>query len=98
MVRPLNAVPQPALAALLTAADCSQASFARLTGVTARQVNAWCRGRAATPRWALILAAVLLQHSPDALAIALEEALQPPAPSACQAPGSGPQLPRHTAQ
>ena len=27
----------------------SQAAFARFTGVTPRQVNNWCRGRAAVP-------------------------------------------------
>jgi DNA-binding transcriptional regulator YiaG len=32
-------------AALLARTDLSQASFARLTGVTARQVNNWTRGR-----------------------------------------------------
>jgi DNA-binding transcriptional regulator YiaG len=31
---------------LLARAGASQASFARLTGVTARQVNNWARGRA----------------------------------------------------
>jgi transcriptional regulator with XRE-family HTH domain len=65
----------PPLAAWLTAADCSQARFARLTGLTPRQVNAWCRGHAHTPRWALLIAALLRHHSPDAMAIALEEAL-----------------------
>jgi len=36
-------------AALLGRADVSQAAFARLTGVAPRQVNNWCRGRAAVP-------------------------------------------------
>ena len=80
MLRPSGAVFQASLAKLLATAHCSQASFARLTGVSTRQVNAWCRGRAETPRWALIVAAVLQQHSPDALAMGLEEALLPPAP------------------
>ena len=39
-------------AALLTRAGVSQAAFARVTGTTARQVNNWCRGRAAVPSWA----------------------------------------------
>lgn len=98
MLKPSDAVPPPALARLLTTADCSQASFARLTGVTARQVNAWRRGHAATPRWALILAAVLQQHSPDALAIGLEDALLPPAPPTPPASGTGPQRPRRAAR
>ncbi len=65
------------LAALLAKADCSQAGFARLTDITTRQVNAWCRSQAVTPRWALILATILQQHSADTLAVALEEALLP---------------------
>ena len=97
MFKPSDAVPEPAFAGLLNAADCSQASFARLTGVTARQVNAWCRGRAATPRWALILAVVLLQRSPDALAIGLEEALLAPALLTPPESGTKPQLPRQAA-
>ena len=66
---------RPPIAAWLRAADYSQARFARLTGVTTRQVNAWCRSHAKTPRWALLIATLLRQHSPDAMAIALEEAL-----------------------
>jgi len=61
-------------AALLTRADVSQAAFARLTGVTPRQVNNWCRGRVAVPIWAGLLAALLQDHSPEALTIAVEEA------------------------
>ena len=42
-------------AALLARADVSQAGFARLAGYTTRQVNNWCRARAAVPpgprRW-----------------------------------------------
>jgi DNA-binding transcriptional regulator YiaG len=38
--------------ALLARAGVSQASFARLTGVTARQANNWARGRALVPQWA----------------------------------------------
>jgi DNA-binding transcriptional regulator YiaG len=39
-------------AALLARADVSQAAFARLTGYTTRQVNNWCRAKAAVPPWA----------------------------------------------
>jgi DNA-binding transcriptional regulator YiaG len=80
MQEPSNTTSMTPLVALLAAADCSQAAFARLTGITTRQINAWCRDQAATPRWALILATILQQHSPDALTMALEEALYPPAP------------------
>jgi DNA-binding transcriptional regulator YdaS (Cro superfamily) len=61
-------------AALLGHADVRQASFARLTGVTPRQVNNWCRGRAGVPQWAAALAVVLAEFTPEALAIMLEEA------------------------
>jgi transcriptional regulator with XRE-family HTH domain len=61
-------------AALLARTGLSQAGFARLTGLTARQVNNWCRGRAAVPRWAAALAVVLDEYSPDAIAMRLEEA------------------------
>ena len=61
-------------AALLARADVTQAAFARLTGVTPRQVNNWCRGRGAVPAWAGVLAALLQDHSPEALAIVVEEA------------------------
>ena len=60
--------------ALLARAGVSQASFARLTGVTARQVNNWARGRALVPQWAALLAAALQEFSPEALTISLEEA------------------------
>jgi transcriptional regulator with XRE-family HTH domain len=60
--------------ALLALAGVSQARFARLTGVTARQVNNWARGRALVPQWAALLAAALRDFSPEALTIALEEA------------------------
>jgi transcriptional regulator with XRE-family HTH domain len=60
--------------ALLARAGVSQASFARLTGVTARQVNNWARGRAAVPKWAALLAVMLETFSPEALTISLEEA------------------------
>ncbi len=58
--------------ALLATADISQAGFARLAGVSARQVNKWCRGRAALPRWAALLAIALRELSADALTIILE--------------------------
>ena len=61
-------------AALLARADISQAGFARLAGLSARQVNNWCRSRAAAPSWAALLAAVLQEFSPEALAIRVEEA------------------------
>ena len=60
---------------LLAEADVSQAAFARLAGVTARQVNNWCRGRAAVPRWAALLALALCELSAEALTIIFEEAL-----------------------
>ncbi len=59
-------------AALLARADVSQAAFARLTGVTARQVNNWARGRAPVPAWAGLLAAIVQAQSPALLAIAAE--------------------------
>jgi len=59
--------------ALLAAADVSQAGFACLSGVSARQVNKWCRGRAAVPRWAVMLAIALRELSTEAMVIMLEE-------------------------
>jgi transcriptional regulator with XRE-family HTH domain len=61
-------------AALLTRAGVSQAGFARLAGFSPRQVNNWCRGRAAVPPWAAILAAILEERLPDALEMMLDEA------------------------
>jgi DnaJ-domain-containing protein 1 len=46
---------------------------ARLTGVTPRQVNNGCRGRAAVPKWAALLAIVLEDTTEDTLAIRTEE-------------------------
>jgi transcriptional regulator with XRE-family HTH domain len=60
-------------AALLARAGVSQAAFARLAGLTPRQVNNWARGRAAVPAWAGLLAVILQDHSPEALTIMLEE-------------------------
>ena len=61
-------------AALLARAGVSQAAFARLTDVTPRQMNTWGRGQAAVPAWAALLAALLQDHSPEALMITLEKA------------------------
>jgi transcriptional regulator with XRE-family HTH domain len=61
-------------AALLARAGVSQAGFARLSGLTPRQVNNWCRGRAAVPPWAAILAAILEERSPDALEMTVDAA------------------------
>jgi hypothetical protein len=60
-------------AALLARADVSQAAFARLSGHTSRQVNNWCRARAAVPPWAAALAVLLQDTSPEAVQILLEE-------------------------
>jgi transcriptional regulator with XRE-family HTH domain len=59
--------------ALLARAGVSQAAFARLTGTTARQVNNWCRARAAVPAWAAALAILMQDTSPEAIQILLEE-------------------------
>ncbi len=59
--------------ALLASSDVSQAGFARLSGVSARQVNKWCRGRATLPRWAALLALALQELSAETLSIMLEE-------------------------
>jgi len=67
---------QATFAALLARADVSQAAFARLAGVTPRQVNKWCRGHAAVPVWAGLIAVIVQERSPEALAIDLEEASQ----------------------
>jgi transcriptional regulator with XRE-family HTH domain len=60
--------------ALLARADISQAGFARLAGVTPRQINNWCRGRAAVPKWAAVMAGVLAEFTPEALEIMIEDA------------------------
>ncbi len=52
---------------LLDRANLSQAAFARLAGVTARQVNKWARGGAAVPQWATLLAVALIEQSADEL-------------------------------
>ena len=60
-------------AALLARADVSQATFARLSGYTTRQVNNWCRARAAVPPWPAALAVLLQDAPPKAVQILLEE-------------------------
>ena len=60
--------------ALLARAGVTQAGFARLAGVTARQVNNWARGRAVVPQWAVLLAVVLEKATPETLLITEEEA------------------------
>ncbi len=74
--------------ALLAAADVSQASFARLSGVSTRQVNKWCRGRVALPRWAALLAvaAAVQELSAETPAIKLEEHVTGPTQSASPSP------------
>src|ERR1700712_1473033 len=59
--------------ALLARAGVSQARFARLSGVSARQINNWARGRAAVPAWAGLLAVALEELSPDRLALMAED-------------------------
>ena len=63
-----------ASAALLARTTVSQAAFARLAGVTPRQVNNWCRGRATVSVWATIIAIELQHRSAEALTIDFEEA------------------------
>ncbi len=60
-------------AALVMRAGVSQAAFARLAGVTPRQVNKWARGHAAVPRWAALLAVVLEDIGPEALLLVLDD-------------------------
>jgi hypothetical protein len=60
--------------ALLDRADVTQAAFARLTGVTPRQVNNWCRARAAVPLETSVLAALLQETSLEAIRILVEGA------------------------
>ena len=71
MLPPMRALLHTEFAALLSRAGVSQAAFARLAGVTARQVNNWSRGRAAVPRWAALLAVVLEDTTPEALLLML---------------------------
>jgi transcriptional regulator with XRE-family HTH domain len=69
----MHALMHTEFAALLARAGVSQAAFARLAGLTPRQVNNWARGRAAVPVRAGLLAVVPQNHSPEALTIMLEE-------------------------
>ncbi len=62
-----------AFTALLRQADVSQTGFARLSGVSARQINKWYRERAAVPRWATVLALALQELSAETLAILHDE-------------------------
>jgi transcriptional regulator with XRE-family HTH domain len=69
----MGEIHQAEFVALLAAGDVSQAAFGRFAGVSARQVNKWCRGRATVPRWAALLAIALRELSADALEIMFEE-------------------------
>jgi len=60
----------------LASADVSQAAFGRLTGVSTRQINNWCRGRAAVPAWAVLLAVVLQNQSAEEVSVTAEERLR----------------------
>ena len=62
-----------AFEAILNQAGLNQAEFGRITGITARQVNNWCRERAAVPRWAALLAIAVRELSVEALSILVEE-------------------------
>jgi hypothetical protein len=55
-------------AALLTRTGTSQARF------SPGQINNGCRGRAAVPPWAAVLAAILDERAPDALEMVVEDA------------------------
>jgi transcriptional regulator with XRE-family HTH domain len=70
----MHALLHTEFAALLARIGISQAGFARFAGLTARQVNNWCRGRAAVPAWAAALVVLLEDHSPEAVAMRLAEA------------------------
>ncbi len=60
--------------ALLARAGVTQAGFARLAGLTPRQVNNWARGRAAVPKWAALLVVALDALTPDGVEIMVENA------------------------
>jgi len=61
------------LTAFLARAGVGQAAFARLSGVTARQVNNWARGKAVAPAWAALLALAPEELSPDLFATLAED-------------------------
>ncbi len=60
--------------ALLARAGVTQAGFARLAGLTPRQVNNWARGRASVPKWAALLVVALDALTPDGVEIMVEDA------------------------
>jgi transcriptional regulator with XRE-family HTH domain len=60
--------------ALLARAGVTQAGFARLAGLTPRQVNNWARGRADVPQWAALLVVAMHELTPEGLKIMLEDA------------------------
>jgi DNA-binding transcriptional regulator YiaG len=70
---PMRALLHTEFSSLLARSGVSQAGFARLAGFSPRQVNNWCRGRAAVPPWAAALAVILEQHSPEAITMLTEE-------------------------
>ncbi len=59
---------------LLARAGVTQAGFARLAGLTPRQVNNWARGRAAVQKWAALLVVALDALTPDGLEIMVKDA------------------------
>ncbi|MEE3504035.1 hypothetical protein [Acidiphilium acidophilum] len=69
----MEAISGSAFTALLRQAEVNQAGFARLSGVSPRQVNKWCRDRAAVPRWATMLALALRELSLETLTILYDE-------------------------
>jgi transcriptional regulator with XRE-family HTH domain len=59
---------------LLARTGVTQAGFARLAGLTPRQVNNWARGRATVPQWAALLVVALDTLTPDSLEVMVEDA------------------------
>ena len=72
--RRMRALLHTEFTAFLARADVTQAGFARLAGVTPRQVNNWARGRAAVPKWAGLLLVALDELTPDGLEVMVEDA------------------------
>jgi hypothetical protein len=66
---PLPALPPPRLAGRRQLGYLCKRTFAG----TPRQVNNWCRGRAAVPPWAAALAVLLEERSPEAVTMLVEE-------------------------